>query len=170
MTMKGNFIPELQDTETTSQGPQSQIWRTALDLDAIETSQLSLLERAQLFVKLKFGQPLQEPPRQGGARPSLKELFNQTKFKTVRNTMLSDSVLPPKGRLIQICKQEYQLDYARLNLIGIPVLTSQSTKIQTEDEAPTTSQTFAWRIPKHKDRVIMAIYMSEMVSGCRTND
>ena len=57
--------------------------------------------------------------------------------------MMSDSVLPPKGRLIQICKQEYKLDHARLNLTGIPAL---------------------------KDRVIMAIYISEMVSVCRTND
>ena len=31
-------------------------WRVPLDLDSVETSQLSLIERARLFVKLRFGQ------------------------------------------------------------------------------------------------------------------
>jgi len=105
-----------------------------------------LLERAQLFVKLRFGEAVSRSAgdkagQQGGNTPktTLRELFNQTKFKTVRNTMLSDGILPSKGRLIQICKHDYKLEHARLSLSGIPVL---------------------------KDRVIMAIYIAEMVSSC----
>lgn len=52
--------------------------------------------------------------------------------------MLSDSVLPPKGRLIEICKKDYSLDHASLRLTGIPV---------------------------HKDRVILALYIAEMTKG-----
>ena len=31
-------------------------WKVPLDFDAVETSQLNLIERARLFVKLRFGQ------------------------------------------------------------------------------------------------------------------
>ena len=55
MTTKTNFIPELQDINTAEQS-ESCSWKVPLDLDAIETSTLSLIERARLFVKLRFGQ------------------------------------------------------------------------------------------------------------------
>ena len=73
----------------------------------------------------------------------MRELFNETKFKTVRNTMLCDSVLPPKGRLIELCKKEYGLDHASLRLTGIPV---------------------------HKDRVVLAIYIAELTKGSVSAD
>ena len=54
MTTKANFIPELQDLDgvTDSQENDNQDWKVTLDFDSIETSQLTLIERARLFIKL----------------------------------------------------------------------------------------------------------------------
>ena len=75
-------------------------------------------------------------------------MFNATKFKTLRHTIIgNDSLLPPKGQLIQICKNDYFFPHTKLNLKGIASL---------------------------KDRVIFAIYMGAMIKnqfqGLRTTD
>ena len=50
--------------------------------------------------------------------------------------MLSESVLPNKSQLIKVCKENYRLDHAKLQLSGIAT---------------------------HKDKVVMAIYIAEML-------
>lgn len=64
-----------------------------LDYDTPETQSLTLLERARLFVSLKYG----------SQHRTVKEMFNAFKFKTNRHLMLNQP-LPPKGLLINICK------------------------------------------------------------------
>ena len=81
-----------------------------LDFDAIETNQLGLLERARLFVMLKYGVEA----------TSVKQMFNNSKFKTTRHIMPSDSVLPSKSFLIKICKTKLKFDYHKFNLGKIP--------------------------------------------------
>ena len=50
--------------------------------------------------------------------------------------MISESTMPTKSELIQICRKDYNLDHSKLGFNGIAVL---------------------------KDRVIMAIYIAEML-------
>lgn len=50
--------------------------------------------------------------------------------------MVSESILPSKGELIKVCREKYKLDHSKLDLQGIPIL---------------------------KDRVVMAIYIAEML-------
>lgn len=47
--------------------------------------------------------------------------------------MLSESVLPNKSQLIKVCKENYRLDHAKLQLTGVST---------------------------HKDKVVMAIYIA----------
>ena len=81
----------------------------ALNLNSEEVKSLSLIERARLFVHMKHGSgKLQGPSSQDkkgkGRQMNIKEMFNQVKFKTVRNLVISESVLPPKGILIKMCQ------------------------------------------------------------------
>ena len=75
--------------------------RLVLDFDVIETSSLTLLERAKLFIKLKFGGDKGDKKRD--TKQSLKEIISNIKHKTTRHNMISDSVLPTKKRLLTIC-------------------------------------------------------------------
>ena len=101
LTTKANFLPELQSLKDTSS------WRIAVDFDAVETSQLSLLERARLFVKLRHSNGME-------AKSSAKAMCNEIKFKTVRNTMISEAVLPAKSQLIKVSKEVYSMDHTKL--------------------------------------------------------
>ena len=67
---------------------------------------------------------------------TIKEMFNKVKFKTIRNLVVSESVIPAKGNLIKICKEQYNVSHSQLKLSGLQSL---------------------------KDRVILAIYMAEKV-------
>ena len=99
---------------------------------------MSLLERAKLFVKLQS--ELSKSKINKGEcsieTQSIKSVFNQTKFKTVRNTIISETTMPSKSLLVKTCKEVYGLDYTKLGLNGLTVA---------------------------KDRVIMAIYIAEQL-------
>jgi hypothetical protein len=71
-----------------------------LDFDVVETSSLTLLERAKLFVKLKFDP---KKDRKRDRKQSLKEIISNIKHKTTRHNMISESVLPTKKHLTSIC-------------------------------------------------------------------
>ena len=66
-----------------------------LDFDIVETSQLTLLERAKLFIKLKYCMEQKKRAK----KLTFKELVQTIKFKTTRHNFISDSVLPSKSAL-----------------------------------------------------------------------
>ena len=67
---------------------------------------MSLIERARLFVHLKHGAGIcpvdleKAKKKTEDGQSSIRNFFSTIKFKTIRHTMVSDSVLPPKGKLI----------------------------------------------------------------------
>ena len=141
--MKSNLISEVQDlgNPNTTVDDKS---RAVLDFDSIETNQMSLIERARLFVHLRHGAGARPSDREAASKravehqTSIKNFFSAVKFKTIRHTMVSDSVLPPKGELIQVCQNVYKVNHSKLKLTGLASL---------------------------KDRVIMAIYIAAKVQG-----
>ena len=102
--VKGNLIAELQNLTDE---------RIILDFDSIETNQLSLLERARLFVKLKFSKP-------DASNSSLSAQLTQVKHKKTRHLMVSDSVLPSKQALIKICREKLNIEHSAFKLTGLP--------------------------------------------------
>ena len=89
----------------------------ALDFNSEEVKSLSLIERARLFVHLRHGsgklQENQSQDKKGKNRQmSIREMFNQVKFKTVRNLVISESVLPTKGVLIKACLNLYGISHS----------------------------------------------------------
>ena len=68
--VKCNYIPDVQHVDSP---------KTCLDLDSVEMSTLSLLERAKLYVKL-IGETDKSP--------------RQIKHKTTRHSNISETTLP----------------------------------------------------------------------------
>ena len=77
-----------------------------LDFDSTEAARLSILERARIFVMLRYGTK----------HKTVKQMFNASKFKTTRHLMLNEVTLPPKNVLIDVCRSELCFDYTKVKL------------------------------------------------------
>ncbi|CDW89905.1 UNKNOWN [Stylonychia lemnae] len=99
--LKTNYMLEIQDLRTKEDA------EILLDFTSIECFLLTLLQRAKLFVKLKYSD--------SDLISSIKEI----KFKRTSNVLINDSILPSKLALIKICKEKLQIDYRCFKLLGL---------------------------------------------------
>eukprot|EP00347_Sterkiella_histriomuscorum_P010411 403376406 len=98
---KTNFKKQIQDLITKDDT------NIVLDFLALDSKCISLIERAKLFVKLKYSE-----------KDFISEI-RAIKFKQTVNNMISNNLLPKKSTLIQICKEELQIDYRKLKFKGL---------------------------------------------------
>jgi hypothetical protein len=68
------------------------------------------LQRAKLFVKLKYGDMKSK---------TLMDKIRSIKFKKSANQFISDGSLPNKGQLINITKEELFVDYKLFKVPGL---------------------------------------------------
>lgn len=102
--LKSNFNPDIQSLESVEDS------KVVLQFDSVECALLTLMQRAKLFVKLRY---------QRHRLFKAMELVRAVKFKRQSNVMINESTLPTKGQLIKILKEELYLDYRLLEAPGI---------------------------------------------------